>query len=266
MKNFLKPILFLLIAASVVGIMYYMSITENGGDPPPPPPKPQSYAQLQEKCNSIGQNLWNKTDYADIKGKIETFSSGSNKTIDASQANILKTSLELQYAQSMVKSFDYWKENKGINSIDEVFNVMKTQSSVSGCNEVLKRPLEVIANYKMALTIPSRVNAFLSSNYSEPVYVNLNKMLDDYIVNTPELNGFQTIDSINNNSITNLTAFKQIATKFNQNFNWPKNNDEEWRQYMYPFCPGKTNSVEKYPAYKYRLDSLNSVYQNSICD
>jgi hypothetical protein len=92
-------------------------------------------------------------------------------------------------------------------------------------------------------------------------------MLDDYIVNTPELNGFQTIDSINNNSITNLTAFKQIAPRFIVNFNVPKSSDyQEWRSYMYPLCPGKPNSVEKYAIYKNRLDSLNKVFPNQICD
>jgi hypothetical protein len=262
MNKFLKPAIFLAIAATVVGIMYWMSLPTNPPPPPQQPLKPQSFAQLQNQCNDIGQNLWNRTNYADLKSKIETFSTGTNKTIDASQAEILKTSLELQYAESMVKSYDNWIKSKGTINIDDVYNVMKKQSTVSGCSAVLSRPIEVVTKFKNALTIPNTVNVLLSSTYSEPALISIENQLRE-IAGITEFNQFQNLNSINDSAVNKIIMFKQIAPKFEANFKIALN-QQDWKTYMNLFCPNKKYSVGKYQVYKNRLDSLNLLYKT--CD
>ena len=81
MNKTLKPFLFILVAAIIIGAMYLL-----GGPPPPPQPLPLAKIdmnQYQSKCNLLGDNQWSPSAYSNLKMELETYTrqSGSGVTL-----------------------------------------------------------------------------------------------------------------------------------------------------------------------------------------
>lgn len=263
MKKFLKPILFLLIAAVIVGGMYWKSIQDGPGaiaSPVDVTPTASTFKEIQAKCESMGKKVWNPNEYKFIKRTIETSSAGTS-TISTDEAAILKTTLEQQYAESMVRSYEEWIKNFGTTNIQEVATAMNTQVNASGCKAILERPIMVIKKHGIALTIPSMVEGFKHQKFNINRYNEIMNLVTDCCVNTTELISFTEIINVFNTATTTLSAFKNYGTEFNDKLEWIKRHDEEKVLQLAKFCIENENT-ETFQ-YEWYLNKLNEL---GICN
>ena len=264
MKKILKPVLFLLIAGLAIGGMYWKSIQDN-----PTPVAREAitkssvtlpFKEIQAKCNNMGKRPWNINEYRALKRLIETSSTGTS-TITNEEASTLKSSLEQQYAESMVRSYEAWIKSFGTTNINEVYNVMITQAAVSGCKALLDRPIMVIKKHELALTIPSLVESFKHQKFDNGKHADLMNIINDCCVNTTELVSFTDIIDIFNSSTSALSSFKNYALEFNQKLKWISSNPEDKVIQLSQYCPenGNTDTF----LYEWYLNYIN---KSSVCN
>lgn len=259
MKKALKPILFLLIAALVVGGMYWKSIQDKGDiattidqvDPPA-----STFKDIQTKCTQMGKKVWNPNEYKIIKRTIETSSTGTT-TITTDEAAILRNTLEQQYAESMVRSYEEWVRTFGSTNITEVSNAMNAQVGVSGCASILARPMYVIKKHDLALAIPAMVESFKHQQFSLGRYNEIMNIVTDCCVNTTELISFTDVIEVFNSATSGLSAFKRYGTEFNDKLDWIKRHEEDKVIQLSKFCIENENTETfQYEWYLNKLSKL----------
>ena len=260
MNKFLKPLIFLLIAASAVGVMYYINWKEKPPEEVVFSNTPETYKEIQFKCDNLGKKLWNVENYKAIKRLIETSSTG-NSTISSDDASTLKNSLELQYAESMVKSYNAWLTSLGNTNIKDVYDAMLLQSSVSGCKVILDRPINVIKKYDIALTIPSMIEGFKHQKYNNGRYTEISNLLQDCCANTAEIVSFADIKTVNNGSLSALSTFKRYGSDFNDKLDWISNHPDDKVAQLAMYCTenGNTDTFNYEWYFKYLSD-------NGVCN
>ena len=263
MKKILKPILFLLIAGLAIGGMYWKSIQDNptpvAGEAITKSNVTLPFKEIQAKCNNMGKRPWNINEYRALKRLIETSSTGTS-TITNEEASTLKSSLEQQYAESMVRSYEAWIKSFGTTDIKEVYNLMVTQSAVSGCKALLDRPIFVINKHDLAQTILPAVEAFKHQKFNIGKYTDIMNVINDCCVNTTELVSFSDIIDIFNNSTSALSAFKSFGSEFNAKLNDIKTVEDKVLQ-LIKFCPenGNTDTF----LYEWYLNYIN---KSGVCN
>lgn len=263
MKKILKPLLFLLIAGLAIGGMYWKSLQDNpnsfSGELTTQSTASLPFKEIQTKCNDMGKNPWNINEYRAIKRLIETSSTG-NATITNEESNTLKSSLEQQYAESMVRSYEAWKASFGSTSIKEVYNAMITQSSVSGCKVLLDRPMMVIGKHELALTIPAMVENFKRQKFDPAKWAEIDNIIRDCCVNTTDIISFTDIIEIYNNSTSTLSAFKRYGSEFNEKLKDIRTVEDKVLQ-LTKYCPenGNTDTF----LYEWYLNYINN---SGVCN
>ena len=259
----LKPLLFLLIAGLAIGGMYWKSIQDNptpvAGEAITKSNVTLPFKEIQAKCNNMGKRPWNINEYRALKRLIETSSTGTS-TITNEEASTLKSSLEQQYAESMVRSYDAWIKSFGTTNINEVYNVMITQAAVSGCKALLDRPIMVIKKHELALTIPSLVESFKHQKFDNGKHADLMNIINDCCVNTTELVSFTDIIDIFNSSTSALSAFKTYGSAFNKKIDWIAKYPKDKIIQLQKYC----SDIERGIAYEYKWYD-NYIQNNSIC-
>ena len=265
MKKYLKPIIFLSIAGTIVLVMYLLSKPTDQPIVDEPNTTPQSYTEIQTRCELLGKNEWNQTDYKSIKNAIATNSAGS-ATISLEQAEVLKNSLEKNYAASMIKSYQKWLDNLGASDIQQVYAQMLIQSNISGCKYLLERPITVVKNYNLALTVSSMVANFENNQFELAKYDMINNIITE-TTNTSEIINFPDIINVFKDQKAEIDRFQSDVNDFDkklkllseepgrkaQIYNYLKNN----------YCPTDENqniTVMKYRFYRKYLED------NNICN
>jgi hypothetical protein len=253
-KNYFKPLIFISIASIIIAIMYFQSPTT----PPLHPPGGQDTitSNLLKKANIMGQGAWDKETYTALKSKIETLSSGNDPIVNTEDAIKLKDILESQYASAMAKSYENWKNSNGSSNIDNLYSAMQNQINIKGCRDILEKPLSVIGKYKKALGLPSAVNAFTQTEYTEAKSSAIQNELKEYCENTPELLGFPEIQNIKNQVKTELLNFYNYATNFNSDYEYYKINSSNVVRLL-NYCPNSNPNTIKYQHYLSLIESLN---------
>jgi hypothetical protein len=259
----LKPLLFLLIAGLAIGGMYWKSIQDNptpvAGEAITKSNVTLPFKEIQAKCNNMGKRPWNINEYRALKRLIETSSTGTS-TITPDEASTLKSSLEQQYAESMVRSYEAWIKSFGTTNINEVYNVMITQAAVSGCKALLDRPIMVIKKHELALTIPSLVESFKHQKFDNGKHADLMNIINDCCVNTIELVSFFDIIDIYNSSTSALSAFKTYGSAFNKKLEWIAKYPGDKIIQLQKYCSDEERGI----AYEYEWYD-NYIQNNSIC-
>ena len=259
----LKPLLFLLIAGLAIGGMYWKSIQDNptpvAGEAITKSNVTLPFKEIQAKCNNMGKRPWNINEYRALKRLIETSSTGTS-TITNEEASTLKSSLEQQYAESMVRSYEAWIKSLGTTDIKEVYNLMLTQSAVSGCKTLLDRPIFVINKHDLAQTILPAVEAFKHQKFDNGKHADLMNIINDCCVHTTELISFTDIIDIFNNSTSALSAFKTYGSAFNKKIDWIARYPEDKIIQLQKYC----SDIERGIAYEYKWYD-NYIQNNSIC-
>ena len=260
MNKFLKPLIFLLIAASAVGVMYYINWKDKPTEEVVISNTPETYKEIQLKCDNLGKNPWNAENYKAIKRLIETSSTG-HSTISTDEASTLKNSLEQQYAESMVRSYKNWLVSLGTTNIKDVYNIMITQANIDGCKVILDRPINVIKKHDLALGIPSMIESFKHQKFNFDRYNEINNLILECCVNTPEIVSFTDIKSINNSSITSLSAFKRYGSDFNEKLDWIISHPDDKVAQLAKYCTenGNTDTFNYEWYFKY-------LSENSVCN
>lgn len=265
MKKYLKPFLFIAIAALVVAVMYFINLPI----PLPPPPEDvqnatQSFAMINQRCDSLGKKKWNKAEYLSIKNSIATNSAGS-ASISSNEAEILKNTLEQKYAESMVKSYDEWKKSLGATNIEEVYTQMISQANISGCKYILDNSMNVIKKYKTALGIPQLVSDFQNNElvpFTEERYNEIMTIIVDCCNNSP-VASFKIIQDIASTQREKLTSFREYAKKFNDLIATLNNTDpQKINTKFYEFCTDGPKPNPKTWDYPYYLNYLKT---HSLC-
>ena len=199
MNKTLKPFLFILVAAIIIGAMYLL-----GGTPPPQPPLPLPPAridmnQYQSKCNLLGDNQWSPSAYSNLKMELETYTRQSGSGVAQEDIDNLTTYLEQKYAMSMVNTYDEWLIKKGESNIGDVYNAMFKQSNLPGCKAILDTPIFVINRYQQVVGFPNRITQFLSQEYNEAQKSSLENEINT-LCNTYQISEFENIFKIKINA------------------------------------------------------------------
>jgi hypothetical protein len=264
MKKYLKPIIFLSIAGIIVLVMYLLS--------KPPDPSivdetnttPQSYAEIQTRCELLGKNEWNQTEYKSIKNAIATNSAGS-ATISLEQAEVLKNSLEKNYAASMIKSYQKWLDNLGSTDIQQIYAQMLIQSNISGCKYLLERPITVVKNYNLALTVSSMVANFKSNKFELAKYNMINNIITE-TTNTLELINFPDVINVFKEQKSEIDRFQDDVKDFDNKLkiltDEPNRKEQIYRYLKNNYCSTDENQITTFLKYKYYNDYL----MNNICN
>jgi hypothetical protein len=265
MKKIYKPLLFLLIAAVIVGGMYWKSKIDDPGPEAGPvdsTPTASTFKEIQAKCESMGKKAWNPNEYKFIKRTVETSSTGTS-TISSDEAAILKTTLEQKYAESMVISYKEWIKNLGATNIQEVASAMNTQISINGCRAILEIPMLVIKKHGIALTIPSMVEGFKHQKFDKKRYDELMNLVTDCCNQTPDIVSFPEIIDIFNNYTKELNDFKEYGTEFNEKLDYIRRHEDEKVEQLSNFCTNTNNPNKKTFQYLWYSNKLTEL---GICN
>ena len=246
MNKTLKPFLFILVAAIIIGAMYLL-----GGTPPPQPPLPLPPAridmnQYQSKCNLLGDNQWSPSAYSNLKMELETYTRQSGSGVAQEDIDNLTTYLEQKYAMSMVNTYDEWLIKKGESNIGDVYNAMFKQSNLPGCKAILDTPIFVINRYQQVVGFPNRITQFLSQEYNEAQKSSLENEINT-LCNTYQISEFENIFKIKINAQNELDNFKKYYIEVYEYIDAYKRNPANNR--LKDFCKNNYINTSKYYFY-----------------
>lgn len=251
MNKKLKPFLFILIAAIIIGAMFLIGkIDDNTGGTVTSTTSTKSkidISEYQSKCNLLGDNQWSPSAYSNLKIELETYTRQSNADVSREDIENITTYLEQKYAMSMLNTYDEWLIKKGETNISDVYNAMFKQSNLPGCKAILDTPIIVINKYQQIIGFPNRVSQFLSQEYNESQKINLENEIIN-LCSTNQIREFEIVNNIKFNAQKELYDFKTYFDAIDDYIIAYKRSSE-YKNYLKSFCNNVYSNTSKYYYY-----------------
>ena len=258
MNKNLKPFLFILVAALVIGttVIYYKFFNDDGGGGGGGGTVTNTTSitsinfpvnEYKDKCNLLGDQPWNPNEYTNLKMDLET-NSKSGIGLSNETATELLMLLEQKYAQSMYITYENWIDKEGQTNISDLYNAMFKQSSLPGCKAILDTAIYVYNKYQLAVNLPNRVTETINSEYN---VLNIDQLKDEInnLCNTPQIAVFPNIASISKNEPGRLDAFSDYYSKIYpwiQYYNDNNSVPDELKEYCLNGKYGKRTNIYLY--------------------
>jgi len=208
---------------------------------------------LNAQCDSLATGTNGKAKYEELLRTLSIYR--SFEVIDVSEAIHFNNTANVSYAQSLIHDFDEWIGSDCQGSFYLIEYEMSRMSRLPGSDNMLFDYIRAFQAYRIALSIPSRVNGFLNSEYNSYTH---SKLKND-------------IDACSNNDKIKDCLIVQQAIQLEAKLVEFKNFDEKYNKskgdyFIDEYSRFKSYSAKdlfkrafknvKYPRYQQKIDSL----------
>lgn len=222
---------------------------------------------LINKIDSLFKTKWNKVNFENLKEEIESYK--EQKVISEAEINSYDSSLNVYYAKTIEIAFEKWINNNCESNCDALQKEMGIISTkYNECKIILANTIETLNKYKGALNIPSKVNKYLTQEYSETVQTNINNEIIN-LCNDRTFSNCDRIQQIYSEQIKKMSDFEEYAKAFKAaedialEDDGNVNNDYEYYKDLVALCPSINSETQKYGFYYSKMLDYN--LRQKIC-
>lgn len=210
-------------------------------------------ADLNAQCDSLAAGTNGKAEYDELLRTLCIYR--SFEVIDVSEAAHFNNTANVSYAQSLIHDFNKWISSDCHGTFNTIEYEMSRMSRLPGSDNMLFDYIQAFQAYRIALSVPSRVNSFLNSEYSESTFLNLKNSIDHYC-NNEKIQGCDIVQQAKQYK-GKLMDFKDFALRYRDLKD--KYFDDEYSRFNNASSKDlffRAFKTVNYPRYQIKIDSL----------
>ena len=256
-----KPVIFAILLVFAVALLWGLDYCssqptgnkDNGG---PLVKDPKVVKDFKSFCDTLRDGKWNPTAFQERVDRLNVYR--EQKIVTASEFLNLEQYMYSAYANSIINSFEEWKQSCEDASLEKLNKEIKRVSNLNTtCNTKLEATSKEIAGYYILKSTPAKVTSFVSGKFDEGAYNRLKQQIN----NLPS--GFSNCSGVNrikSRSISSINDFKDFTINCNDALRAFEKNprDGYTRRDIKRLCQKANESSYRY--YQSILNETNACY------
>jgi hypothetical protein len=252
-----KPVIFAILLVFAVALLWgldYLSSQSSGNKDNGAVlvNEPKVVKDFKSFCDTLRDGKWNPTAFQERVDRLNVYR--EQKIVTASEFMNLETYMYSAYANSIINSFEEWKQSCEDASLVKLNKEIKRVSNLNTtCNTKLEATSKEIAGYYILKSTPVKVTSFVSGEFDEGAYNRLKQQINNLPSGFSNCSG---VNQIKSQSLKKIQDFKTFVGQFNDALSaFKRKNDYYTRSEIQSLC--KTVQLNNFNYYKPFLNSTN---------